>query len=95
MLQTRLYLSVIEDVINGVRESFLDEGVDEQVLQELKQIWENKVHSSKALDHSDGGESHGTNRGGVKVSFANKKQAEHADGKHLPLPAGIGFFFHV
>lgn len=31
-------MSVVEDVISNVRESFLDEGVDEQVLQELKQV---------------------------------------------------------
>lgn len=29
---------MIEDVIKNVRESFLNEGVDEQVLQELKQV---------------------------------------------------------
>lgn len=46
----RLYNTVIEDVITGVRESFLDEGVDEQVLQELKQIWETKLNSSKAFE---------------------------------------------
>lgn len=28
----------MEDVLSNVRESFLDEGVDEQVLQELKQV---------------------------------------------------------
>lgn len=28
----------MEDVIKNVRESFLNEGVDEQVLQELKQV---------------------------------------------------------
>uniref|UniRef100_A0A1B6KTK8 Transcription initiation factor IIA subunit 1 n=1 Tax=Graphocephala atropunctata TaxID=36148 RepID=A0A1B6KTK8_9HEMI len=49
----KLYTSVIEDVISGVRESFLDEGVDEQVLQELKQIWESKLLSSKALEQPD------------------------------------------
>lgn len=48
--QMKLYHSVIEDVISGVRDSFLDEGVDEQVLQELKQIWETKLLSSKALE---------------------------------------------
>lgn len=31
-------MSVVEDVISNVREAFLDEGVDEQVLQELKQV---------------------------------------------------------
>lgn len=41
---------MIEDVIAGVRESFIDEGVDEQVLLELKQIWETKLMSSKAVE---------------------------------------------
>lgn len=46
----RLYKTVVEDVISNVREAFLDEGVDEQVLQELKQLWENKLAQSRALD---------------------------------------------
>ena len=41
---------MIEDVISGVRDAFNDEGVDEQVLMELKQIWENKLTASKAID---------------------------------------------
>nr|DBA14634.1 TPA: hypothetical protein GDO54_005570 [Pyxicephalus adspersus] len=51
----KLYRSVIEDVINDVRELFLDEGVDEQVLMELKTLWENKLMQSKAVDgfHSE------------------------------------------
>ncbi|KAM7163874.1 transcription initiation factor IIA subunit 1 isoform 3-T3 [Macrochelys suwanniensis] len=51
----KLYRSVIEDVINDVREVFLDEGVDEQVLLELKTLWENKLMQSKAVDgfHSE------------------------------------------
>lgn len=46
----RLYQSVVDDVITNVREAFLDESVDEQVLQELKQLWQSKLHQSKALD---------------------------------------------
>ncbi|XP_063804306.1 transcription initiation factor IIA subunit 1 [Pseudophryne corroboree] len=51
----KLYRSVIEDVINDVRELFLDEGVDEQVLIELKTLWESKLMQSKAVDgfHSE------------------------------------------
>lgn len=49
-LQLKLYNSVIEDVISSVRDSFIDEGVDEQVLQELKQIWETKLMASKAVE---------------------------------------------
>lgn len=45
-----LYKTVVDDVINNVKEVFLDEGVDEQVLQELKQLWEGKLAASKALE---------------------------------------------
>nr|CAB3251281.1 TFIIA-alpha and beta-like factor [Phallusia mammillata] len=48
---SKLYQTVIDDVINNIRESFLDDGVDEQVLQELKQTWEAKVVQSKAVQN--------------------------------------------
>lgn len=47
----KLYTGVIDDVINNVREAFLDEGVDEQILVELKQTWEKKLAESKAMEH--------------------------------------------
>ncbi|XP_063697037.1 transcription initiation factor IIA subunit 1 [Culicoides brevitarsis] len=46
----KLYHTVIDDVIAGVRDPFMDEGVDEQVLQELKQVWTNKLMASKAVE---------------------------------------------
>merc|ERR1719433_902919 len=45
-----LYHSVINDVVSSVRDSFLDESVDENVLQELKTLWENKLTASKTID---------------------------------------------
>lgn len=48
--QIKLYHSVIDDVIANVRDSFLDEGVDEQVLQEMKQVWTSKLMASKAVE---------------------------------------------
>ncbi|KAH8288857.1 hypothetical protein KR054_010728, partial [Drosophila jambulina] len=51
-LQLKVYHAVIEDVITNVRDAFLDEGVDEQVLQEMKQIWRNKLLASKAVELS-------------------------------------------
>ncbi|KAK9889719.1 hypothetical protein WA026_007101 [Henosepilachna vigintioctopunctata] len=48
---SRVYQEVIDDVISGVRELFLEEGVDEQVLQELKQTWEAKLVASKAVQN--------------------------------------------
>lgn len=46
----KVYNSVIEDVISGVRDIFADEGIDEQVLQELKMLWESKLMASKAVE---------------------------------------------
>lgn len=46
----KLYNTVVDDVIAGVRDCFLDDGVDEQVLQELKQLWKTKLQASGALD---------------------------------------------
>ena len=45
-----LYQSVINDVISSVRESFLDESVDETVLQELRNMWQLKLEASKAVE---------------------------------------------
>lgn len=46
----KLYNAVVDDVIAGVRDVFLDDGVDEQVLQELKQLWKTKLQASGAMD---------------------------------------------
>ncbi|CAM4539416.1 TFIIA-alpha and beta-like factor [Lepidochelys kempii] len=46
----KLYRSIIEDVIEGVWELFAEEGVEEQVLKDLKQVWEAKVTQSKATE---------------------------------------------
>jgi transcription initiation factor TFIIA large subunit len=46
-----VYAHVINDVIDGVREAFLDDGMDEMVLQELKQLWETKLNQCKAVSH--------------------------------------------
>lgn len=51
-----LYSSVIGDVISSIRESFLDEAVDEQVLQELKTLWEQKLAQSKTVDPNNRGQ---------------------------------------
>ncbi|KAI1720659.1 transcription factor IIA, alpha/beta subunit domain-containing protein [Ditylenchus destructor] len=45
-----IYEGVINDVINGVREAFLDENVDVDVLQQLRSSWEAKVKVSGAVD---------------------------------------------
>ncbi|NXG54101.1 TF2AY factor, partial [Hemiprocne comata] len=46
----KLYKSIIEDVIESLREFFAEEGVEEHVLKDLKQLWETKVMQSKATE---------------------------------------------
>ena len=49
-LQAKLYRGVIDDVMNAMREAFSEEGVDEQVLLDLKATWERRLAESKAID---------------------------------------------
>ena len=44
---------MIDEVISNIREAFLDEGYDEQLLQEMKHMWEAKLSSSRAVQSSD------------------------------------------
>uniref|UniRef100_A0A1I7XFI7 Transcription initiation factor IIA subunit 1 n=1 Tax=Heterorhabditis bacteriophora TaxID=37862 RepID=A0A1I7XFI7_HETBA len=45
-----IYKGVIHDVINQVKEAFLDENVDVDILQQLKKEWEDKVTSSGCVE---------------------------------------------
>lgn len=69
MLQNKLYQSVIDDVIQGTRESFLDEGIDEQVQQELRMLWESKLVATRAVEN----ESQGTSTSNGKASAKSGK----------------------
>ncbi|EPB68466.1 hypothetical protein ANCCEY_12441 [Ancylostoma ceylanicum] len=45
-----IYKGVIQDVISQVKEAFLDENVDIDVLSQLKKEWEDKVIASGCVD---------------------------------------------
>jgi len=45
-----LYESVIGEVLNGVRDSFYDEGLDDSALTELRDLWMRKLDESKVLE---------------------------------------------
>lgn len=46
----KLYMSIIDDVIDGMRELFFDEGLEDRVLDDLKHLWETKMMQSKAME---------------------------------------------
>lgn len=53
-----IYKGVINDVISQVKEAFLDENVDIDILTQLKRDWETKVQQSGAVD-LEGHRTHG------------------------------------
>ncbi|NXG49476.1 TF2AY factor, partial [Psilopogon haemacephalus] len=85
----KFYKSIIEDVIEGVRELFAEEGLEEQVLQDLKQLWETKVMQSKATEgffrHS-----HRSPQFTVQLPH-NFHQILQASAASLIIPTGRGF----
>uniref|UniRef100_A0A8D0CEL9 Uncharacterized protein n=1 Tax=Salvator merianae TaxID=96440 RepID=A0A8D0CEL9_SALMN len=57
-MQPKFYKSVIDDVIEGVRDIFMEEGVDEQILKELKRcqmtiLWREKTTPKECKTFSD------------------------------------------
>lgn len=46
----KIYLSIIDDVIESMRELFLDEGIEDRVLDDLRHLWETKIMQSKAME---------------------------------------------
>jgi transcription initiation factor TFIIA large subunit len=51
-LLSNVYHLVIEDVINNIQEEFESESVDEQVLLDLRLMWQLKLHQSHVMGHS-------------------------------------------
>jgi len=47
----KVYNEVIDEVISNVNEIFADEGVDENVLTDLKALWKKKLKETKALEN--------------------------------------------
>ncbi|MEQ2276511.1 hypothetical protein XENORESO_001457 [Xenotaenia resolanae] len=46
----KLYLSIIDDVIESMKELFLDEGLEDRVLDDLRHLWESKMMQSKVME---------------------------------------------
>lgn len=75
----QFYSAIREDVINGVRDIFLDEGVDEQILIELKQTWEKKLMETKAIEVRENSEKtpNPSNKSGSNQTRGSNNNASH------------------
>jgi hypothetical protein len=78
----KLYKSVIDDVISRTREIFLDEGIDEQVLVELRALWETKLAQTKAvIDETNEPDT------GKPESKSSKSHSKDTKGATAPPPS--------
>ncbi|NWR56422.1 TF2AY factor, partial [Bucorvus abyssinicus] len=85
----KLYKSIIEDVIEGVRDLFAEEGLEEQVLKDLKQLWETKMMQSKA---TEGFFRHGQQSPQFTLQLPpNFHRILQASTASVVIPAGRGF----
>ncbi|XP_056902596.1 stonin-1 [Takifugu flavidus] len=48
--QAKVYLSIIDDVIESIRELFLDEGLEDRLVDHLRHLWESKMMQSRAIE---------------------------------------------
>ncbi|XP_060686856.1 stonin-1-like [Hemiscyllium ocellatum] len=84
--QPRLYKSVIEDVISNVHDFFLEEGIDDHVLKDLKQLWESKLLQSRAVE----GFFRENNHQQIMLELQQQKshQTVHTSSASIVIPAG-------
>lgn len=45
-----LYHSIVNEVVSNVREAFIDDGVDESVIKDLREIWQQKLNATKVVE---------------------------------------------
>ncbi|CAI4051867.1 hypothetical protein SKDZ_15G3380 [Saccharomyces kudriavzevii ZP591] len=63
---SRAYEIIVETVVNEVREDFENAGIDEQTLQDLKNVWQKKLTESKVTTFSWDNQFNETNISGVQ-----------------------------
>jgi len=73
-----IYKFVIEDVIKNIRQEFINEGVDEQIIGDLQKLWEVKLAETQVLQNDD----EFTNYTDIPHAFT----PPHRDYPQLPIP---------
>lgn len=82
---------MIDEVLTNIREAFLDEGYDEQLLQELKQMWETKLSQSRALmPLASSDDATTTNSAASAAAAATSSSTEHHHSHHHHHSSGSG-----
>ncbi|CAG09467.1 unnamed protein product, partial [Tetraodon nigroviridis] len=72
--QAKFYFSIIDDVIESIRELFLDEGLEDRLVDDLRHLWESKMMQSKAMEDLRKGNANPSNF--VLQLPANYRQAD-------------------
>ncbi|KAL1492634.1 hypothetical protein ABEB36_010865 [Hypothenemus hampei] len=95
----KTYQEIISDVIQNVKDHFLEDGIDENVLQELKTLWESKLAATKAVQESKDSENSTINKvcnsqqpqlvGQVPPNNHNSQEIAFSEWKKVPVQLTI------
>ncbi|VDN16507.1 unnamed protein product [Dibothriocephalus latus] len=82
----KFYHAVIDDVINGMQDAFIEDGLDTEILQELKKLWSSKLSDTHAVDpepvvQTAAQYAHRLQAGTVQVTYAQSSNLGR-----LPIP---------
>ncbi|CAG9762716.1 unnamed protein product [Ceutorhynchus assimilis] len=87
-----IYQQIIEDVITKVKEEFLEEGIDEHVLQELKQIWQSKLAATNCVPNEPDKQSRAANSS-EQVASSEPQQMEPTQSVAIASTSGTASGF--
>uniref|UniRef100_H3DGQ9 Stonin 1 n=1 Tax=Tetraodon nigroviridis TaxID=99883 RepID=H3DGQ9_TETNG len=83
--QAKFYFSIIDDVIESIRELFLDEGLEDRLVDDLRHLWESKMMQSKAMEDLRKGNANPSNF--VLQLPANYRQADQEVAASVMIPS--------
>jgi len=78
MSVSSIYKFVIDDVVKNIRQEFINEGIDEQIMGDLQKLWEAKLADTQVLQNED----EFTNYTDIPPAFTSP----HRDFPQLPIP---------
>ncbi|CAI9741538.1 TFIIA-alpha and beta-like factor [Octopus vulgaris] len=82
----KFYKSVVEDVVQSSRELFIEEGIDETVLTDMKEAWLKKIHDSKVFEFSKVNRTNVDGYGIISPACSNNNSELFVPSIHLAGP---------
>ncbi|QLL30888.1 hypothetical protein HG536_0A07030 [Torulaspora globosa] len=84
---SRVYETIVESVVNEVREDFENAGIDEQTLQDLKRVWQLKLSETQVANFSWDPQENATQQSVDAIVNGNGLANDDGTGKNFAVPS--------